>query len=88
MSDPWEDSKNNTQHLTDCDDDGCERCQYLIDGFYMACDYCGSWGLQESDGWVMCRAMIFCDEKCRDDYWGEDASNYSETEPVYDWKSV
>lgn len=79
-SDPWEDSKSNTEHLTDCE--GCERCEWLMDGFYMACDYCGTWGMQESDGWTLCHAMIFCNEQCRDNFFGCDASQFSETDPI------
>ena len=76
---------SNSEHLSQCNDDGCERCRWLINnGFYMACDYCGSWGQWESDGWVMCRGIIFCNERCRDFYFGEDASEFSETEPLYE----
>jgi len=81
-SDPDEDGKSNVEHLTDCEDDGCDRCRHLLDGFYMACDHCGHWGMQESDGWTMCRAMIFCNERCRDAYFGCDASSFPETEPI------
>lgn len=82
-SDPYEDNKSNPEHLTDCDDDGCDRCRHLLDGFYMACDHCGHWGQQESDGWTLCRGMTFCNERCRDAYFGCDASSFSETEPIH-----
>jgi Tfp pilus tip-associated adhesin PilY1 len=79
-ADPWEDGKSATEHLTDCL--GCERCEWLMDGFYMTCDHCGHWGMQESDGWTLCRGMVFCNERCRDSYFGCDASGFSETEPI------
>lgn len=80
--DPWEDGKSSVEHLSDCAD-GCERCEWLIDGFYMSCDHCGHWGMQESDGWTLCHGMPFCNERCRDAYFGCDASEFSETEPLH-----
>jgi hypothetical protein len=83
MPDPWEDGKNSVEHLTDCEVDFCERCEHLIDGFYMSCDHCGHWGYQDSDGWTLCHGMPFCNEQCRDAYFGCDASDFSETEPLH-----
>ncbi|WP_167399155.1 hypothetical protein [Ectopseudomonas oleovorans] len=34
---------DNIQHLTHCDEDGCERCENLM-YFFQACDVCGTWG--------------------------------------------
>lgn len=69
--DPWEDGKWSQQHLTECMDDDCERCEWLIDGFYMACDECGHWGQQDVDGgWVMRLGMIFCSDECADMFHG------------------
>lgn len=81
--DPWEDGKNSVEHLTECEVHGCERCDHLIDGFYMSCDYCGRWGHQDSDGWTLCHGMPFCNERCRDAHFGCDASEFSETEPLH-----
>ena len=39
------------EHLQQCP--GCERCDYLLDGFYMFCDECGLAGHQDSDGWAL-----------------------------------
>jgi hypothetical protein len=79
--DVWEDGTSNAEHLDKCD--GCERCDWLIDGFYMACDHCGHWGMQSSDGWTLCHGMVFCNARCRDGYFGCDASGFSETEPLH-----
>ena len=68
--DPWEDGKGSAEHLADCD--GCSRCEWLIDELYMACDQCGHWGLQDSDGWTLCLGMVFCDERCRENYFGSE----------------
>lgn len=38
---------DNIQHLTDCDESGCERCESLMH-FYQACDACGAWGHNDS----------------------------------------
>lgn len=70
MLDHWKDGKENARHLTECGDDDCERCSYLIDGFYMACDNCGHWGSQESDGWVLVEGIPFCNEKCAEEWFG------------------
>lgn len=67
-SGPWEDDKSNADHLTDCP--GCERCDYLIDGFYMACDQCGHWGHQDSDGWVLVDGIPFCNRDCAEAFFG------------------
>lgn len=83
MSDPWDDGKVNPVHLSECEDAACGRCQYLIDGLYMACDQCGHWGQQESDGWTLCQGMVFCDKRCADAYMGCDSSKLSETEPAH-----
>lgn len=72
-SDPWKDGKESVQHLSECQDDACDRCEYLIDGFYMACDNCGHWGHQESDSWVMVDNIPFCSEKCAKEWFGESA---------------
>lgn len=37
------DQADNIQHLTNCADDACERCENLM-YFYQACDECGTWG--------------------------------------------
>ena len=37
---------------------------------------------KECDSWVMCQAMYFCSERCRDNHFGCDASSFSETEPL------
>lgn len=70
VDDPWFDGKGSVQHLTECDVDGCDRCEYLVDGFYMACDQCGSWGHQESSGWVMAKNIPFCSEACARSFLG------------------
>ena len=57
---PWDDGKSNQQHLTECNDDSCERCDYLINGFYMSCGRCGCWGHQDSDGWVLVEGIPIC----------------------------
>lgn len=82
MNNPWDDSQTSQQHLTNCREDFCERCAWLIDGFYMSCDQCGHWGQQESDGWTLCRAMVFCNRRCADLHFGCDSSEFSETEPL------
>lgn len=33
----------NILHLTECMDDGCDRCNDLLE-YYEACDFCGQWG--------------------------------------------
>ncbi|WP_296232305.1 hypothetical protein [uncultured Pseudomonas sp.] len=38
---------DNIQHLTDCDESGCERCENLMH-FYQACEACGAWGHNDS----------------------------------------
>jgi hypothetical protein len=68
---PWQDGKTNQQHLEECPDDDCVRCNHLIDGFYMACDSCGHWGLQESDGWVLAEGIPFCSVECARERFGE-----------------
>lgn len=70
-SDPWKDGKEHVQHLAECGDDDCDRCGYLIDGFYMACDHCGHWGHQDSNGWVMANGVPFCSEDCAKQWFGE-----------------
>ena len=69
-SDPWKDGKENAQHLSECGNDNCDRCGYLIDGLYMACDQCGHWGSQDSNGWVMAKGVPFCSEKCAREWFG------------------
>lgn len=61
---------DNAQHLTECERGDCERCDALVDGHYMACDQCGHWGHQDSDGWTMVRDMVFCDEICAGKFFG------------------
>ncbi len=68
---PWEDGKENQQHLTECTDDNCERCDYLTDGFYMACDSCGHWGHQEASGWVLAGGIPFCNQQCAEQFFCE-----------------
>lgn len=55
---PWKDGLENPDHLKECD--GCSRCDYLIDGFYMSCDGCGHWGQQDSDGWNIIEGLVYC----------------------------
>jgi len=81
-SDPWKDGKHDAVHLTECANDCCARCDWLIDGFYMSCDQCGHWGQQDCDGWTLCCGMPFCSDKCRDAYFGCDASLFSETDTL------
>ncbi len=69
--DPWKDGRENQQHLTECSCEECDRCDYLIDGFYMACDECGNWGSQESDGWVLAQGIPFCSVRCAENRLGE-----------------
>lgn len=69
--DPWKDGKESQQHLTECTDGGCERCDHLTNGFYMACDQCGHWGHQDASGWVMARGIPFCNEQCAEQWFGE-----------------
>jgi len=69
-SDPFDDGKDSQQHLTECTDDNCERCQHLIDGFYMACDTCGHWGHQDASGWVLVEGIPFCSENCAVQWFG------------------
>ena len=71
VSDPWKDGKEHAQHLTECGDDDCDRCSYLIDGFYLACDQCGHWGHQDSNGWVTANGVPFCSEDCAKQWFGE-----------------
>lgn len=59
MTDPWQDGLSNTEHLETCP--GCvERCDYLLNGFYMFCDDCGHAGHQDSDGWMLFDGVPVC----------------------------
>lgn len=42
------DQEDNIKHLSKCGDDGCERCENLMN-FYQACDHCGTWGHNDAD---------------------------------------
>ncbi len=71
-SSPWNDGLYPQEHLTQCEDDDCERCDYLIHGgFWMACDECGHWGHQDTDGWVMAEGIPFCSVKCAEHRFGK-----------------
>lgn len=76
--DPWKDGMSNHVHLSKCS--GCDRCDYLIDGFYMSCDGCGHWGHQDSDGWVLRNGVPFCTDDCADRYFAHSAIFQKETQ--------
>jgi hypothetical protein len=50
----------NIQHAENCPDDGCERCEALLE-FYMACDKCGHIGNKNADGWAKVGDQFFCE---------------------------
>ena len=54
-------------HLEACTLDDCPECDHYLE-FYMACEGCGHWGHQESDGWILWNGMPFCTEECRDKF--------------------
>lgn len=49
----------NIQHAENCNDDGCDRCNALLE-FYMACDNCGRIGNKDASGWTKEKDQFFC----------------------------
>ncbi len=69
-SDPFDDGKDSQQHLTECIDDNCERCQHLIDGFLYGLRYLRTLGSPDASGWVLVEGIPFCSESCAVQWFG------------------